>query len=117
MHEKSSRKSALQYFFLMTLTHFFLCDSLKTLLRQGYRSGEALKKLITVAETLGYCHEKGIVHRDLKPDNIVIEHASGRPVLIDFGLIKRDKDRMGLKSIDRSRLSILSRKCIEKSSI
>ena len=82
-------------------------DSLKTLLRQGYRSGEALKKLITVAETLGYCHEKGIVHRDLKPDNIVIEHASGRPVLIDFGLIKRDKDRMGLKSIDRSRLSMM----------
>ena len=81
-------------------------DSLKTLLKQGYRPKEALKQLITIAETLDYCHERGIIHRDLKPDNIVIENGTNRPVLIDFGLIKRDKGKMGLKSIDRSRLSM-----------
>lgn len=52
---------------------------------------------LPLAEALAYCHEKGIVHRDVKPANILIEDApdnSMRPVLVDFGLVKMDPDRL-----------------------
>ncbi|MDF1660966.1 MAG: serine/threonine-protein kinase [Planctomycetota bacterium] len=46
-----------------------------------------------VAAGLAYCHSQGIVHRDLKPDNIIIEKKTGRPVLVDFGLVYKDDRR------------------------
>ncbi len=46
----------------------------------------ALTILRHVAMGLSAVHEKGLVHRDVKPGNIVIEEATGRPVLVDFGL-------------------------------
>lgn len=46
-----------------------------------------------VASGLTYCHSQGIVHRDLKPDNIIIEKGTGRPVLLDFGLVYKDERR------------------------
>ncbi len=38
-----------------------------------------------VAMALAKVHREGVLHRDIKPDNILVE-ASGRPVLVDFGL-------------------------------
>ncbi|MBX3470890.1 MAG: protein kinase [Planctomycetes bacterium] len=43
-----------------------------------------------VARALAHCHEQGVIHRDVKPHNIIVEHGSGRAVLTDFGLVKRD---------------------------
>jgi serine/threonine protein kinase/formylglycine-generating enzyme required for sulfatase activity len=48
-----------------------------------------------IAEGLLYCHEQHVIHRDLKPSNIIIEKQSGRPVLLDFGLVKRDPTKLG----------------------
>lgn len=45
--------------------------------------------LRAVAGGLDAVHDLKLVHRDVKPSNIVIEWATGRPVLIDFGLARR----------------------------
>jgi serine/threonine protein kinase len=45
--------------------------------------------LRAIAGGLGAVHELKLVHRDVKPSNIVIESATGRPLLIDFGLARR----------------------------
>lgn len=47
-----------------------------------------------VARALLFCHEKGVIHRDVKPSNIVIEEESHRPVLIDFGMVKADREKL-----------------------
>ena len=49
---------------------------------------------IAIADALRYCHEQRLIHRDVKPPNILIEDKSGRPVLVDFGLVKRDPSQL-----------------------
>ena len=53
---------------------------------------EALGWLSPIAEALAFCHREGLIHRDVKPENILLGDKGARPVLIDFGLVKRDKD-------------------------
>jgi len=51
-------------------------------------SREALRLLLDVAYALAYAHGRGVVHRDIKPDNIMIERATGRALLMDFGVAR-----------------------------
>lgn len=44
-----------------------------------------------IARGMQYCHDMGMIHRDIKPHNIIIETETGRPVIIDFGIVKKDK--------------------------
>jgi len=46
----------------------------------------ALKLLQEVAWALGYAHQRGVIHRDVKPDNILIERATDRALVTDFGI-------------------------------
>jgi len=39
-----------------------------------------------VADALGAAHAAGLIHRDVKPSNILIENATGRAKITDFGL-------------------------------
>jgi len=49
---------------------------------------EARTLLAAMCDALDYAHRQGIVHRDIKPDNILIDTASGAPLLTDFGIAK-----------------------------
>lgn len=40
-----------------------------------------------ILDALAYCHSQGVIHRDIKPQNIIIR-PDGKPVLVDFGLVK-----------------------------
>jgi WD40 repeat protein len=49
------------------------------------RSAELVALL---ARAVAHAHARGVIHRDLKPNNILVERATGQPVLTDFGLAK-----------------------------
>src|SRR5438445_6767800 len=46
----------------------------------------AMKLLQEVAWALGAAHQRGVIHRDVKPDNIMIERATERALVTDFGI-------------------------------
>ncbi|HWZ28757.1 MAG TPA: serine/threonine-protein kinase [Gemmatimonadales bacterium] len=47
---------------------------------------EAARVLRDVAWALGHAHERHVIHRDVKPDNVLLERASGRALVADFGI-------------------------------
>ena len=49
---------------------------------------ETIGQLRDVALALGYAHARGVVHRDVKAENILIERATGRAVVTDFGIAR-----------------------------
>jgi serine/threonine-protein kinase len=49
---------------------------------------EAVRMLQEVAWALSYAHGRGVVHRDIKPDNILVERATGRSLVTDFGIAR-----------------------------
>ena len=41
---------------------------------------------------LTHIHQHGVIQNDVKPDNILVEHATGRPIFVNFALAKHTPD-------------------------
>ena len=66
-------------------------------LRRGpLAPSEAARVLREVAWALAYAHSQGLVHRDVKPDNIMLEEATGRALVADFGIAALVRGAAGL---------------------
>jgi serine/threonine protein kinase len=48
-----------------------------------------------VGDALAYAHERGVVHRDIKPDNILLDAATGRTMVTDFGIARAASEGEG----------------------
>lgn len=56
----------------------------------GQLSAEEVQQmLLRVLPVLEYLHNFKVIHRDIKPDNLILRQVDSRPVLIDFGSMKR----------------------------
>ncbi len=54
--------------------------------RRGLGLEARVRMLVEVAAVLAHAHAQLVLHRDVKPGNVLVESASGRVVLLDFGV-------------------------------
>lgn len=84
----SSSSSGGQY---LHLVMDYLPDTLYRLLKQHARQPLSTVRtyIAQLFSGLAYVHSKGIAHRDIKPHNLLIDPATGRLKLCDFGSAKK----------------------------
>ncbi len=71
-------------------------DLLETLEEGATRlsSAEIVGVLQKILGAVGFVHSRGVLHRDISPDNILMDKASGNPVLIDFGAAREEVSKV-----------------------
>jgi serine/threonine-protein kinase len=73
----------------------------KELLDRGHKLSEieAIQWLRDILSVLNYLHSQNIIHRDISPDNIMFSTQTGKPMLIDFGVVKQISTQGNLNNI------------------
>jgi predicted Ser/Thr protein kinase len=79
-------KDGLAHFVMALVTGGNLAELLAREPRQPIE--EARRILREIADALAYAHTRGVIHRDIKPDNILLDAASGRVMVTDFGIAR-----------------------------
>lgn len=60
-----------------------------------FSEAEIIQWLADILPVLDYIHSQGVIHRDIAPDNIMLPHNEGKPILIDFGVVKQVVTELG----------------------
>ena len=63
-----------------------LADHIKS--RGRLSPAETVRILREVAWALAYAHARNVIHRDIKPENVMLERATGRVLVTDFGIAR-----------------------------
>jgi len=71
------------YYVMSFIDGMTLAERVRT---RGPLGGDGARILREMAWALAHAHAQGVVHRDVKPDNILLESATGRVVVVDFGI-------------------------------
>ncbi|WP_138498922.1 serine/threonine-protein kinase [Nostoc sp. PA-18-2419] len=61
---------------------------------QTFTQAEVFKLIQSLLPVLEHIHSRGIIHRDISPENIILRDSDGKPVLIDFGVVKELAKRL-----------------------
>ena len=78
----------------------------ESLAQRVRRSGPlGVREIVRMLQDIGYAlanaHGRGVVHRDIKPDNIMIERATGRALLMDFGISRTITSAVATQGLTR----------------
>jgi predicted Ser/Thr protein kinase len=79
-------KDGVAHFVMALITGGNLAELLAREPRQPIE--EARRFLREIADALAYAHQRGVIHRDIKPDNILLDAATGRAMVTDFGIAR-----------------------------
>ena len=72
------------YYVMSYIDGMTLAERVRT--RGPLNGADGARVLREAAWALAHAHAHGVVHRDVKPDNILLESATGRVVVVDFGI-------------------------------
>ncbi len=64
-------------------------------------ASEAMRVIQEVAWALAHAHAHGVTHRDVKPDNVLLDAASGRAMVSDFGIARSDSHATPAEGVAR----------------
>jgi len=86
---------------LYLVTEFIQGQTLEERIGAGVLGFEdAVALVMTLLETVRYCHGETVLHRDIKPDNVMLRSGSiSDPVLVDFGLSFNKTDPSAMETL------------------
>ncbi len=63
---------------------------LDVLLREKLPTERCIELTLGIADAVAHLHDHGLLHRDLKPQNVIVEQATGKPVVVDFNVSQQE---------------------------